>query len=285
MEHDFDKISDTAKLVAYMRSFSDIPYCSEIAAMCGAESVAKTFHNGGIGTMLKRAPLVELRYKSLSGAVAHFKAKQVVELAAGLSPRGLIMTEDPEFAYIETDLPGMIDEKQQIIKRLTAPNRRTNHRMVTANALHLTHLVSAANQLVGNFSPTAIIHEGLLPYLNDYERGRLASNIVGLLTMLSDLFSNGAWWITPDIVTREQHGRTMSVSPAAKRVAETTQRNLHDNAFEDFADAERFFIGAGFRVERFKQIDFVPNISCAITDQEVEEQIRTQEIWVMRLAV
>lgn len=38
-EDSYAKISPTAKLVAYARSFTDIPFAKEIAATCDAEKV------------------------------------------------------------------------------------------------------------------------------------------------------------------------------------------------------------------------------------------------------
>ena len=39
----------------------------------------------------------------------------------------------------------------------------------------------------------------------------------------------------------------------------------------------------GFAVERFKQIDFVPEIRGRVFDPQVLERIEYEEIWVMRL--
>jgi len=41
MRKSYEKISPTAKLVAYLRAFTDIPYAKEIARESGAE---KAFH-------------------------------------------------------------------------------------------------------------------------------------------------------------------------------------------------------------------------------------------------
>src|SRR5882672_5180780 len=42
------RISPTAKLAAFLRAETDIPYCRQIAEMCDAEEVSRTFNPGFI---------------------------------------------------------------------------------------------------------------------------------------------------------------------------------------------------------------------------------------------
>jgi Leucine carboxyl methyltransferase len=272
--HDFHHISPTAKLVAYMRAMSDIPYYPRIAAMCDATATAESFYNSNMELPHKRAPVAELRYKSLSGILGSLTYDNIIELASGLSPRGLILTEDPNVRFVETDLPEILQDKQEIVKALLGSEERPEYRFASANALDTDEFIAAAHNL--RPGPAAVIHEGLLPYLNNDEKEKLAANIMGLLNLLA-----GAW-ITPDILTREQHEKTMAQSLAQKRILSTTGRNLTDNLFEDFYDAKRFFDRAGFKVERYQQLKFAGHISCPVIDPETAELIETQEIWVMR---
>lgn len=273
-EHNFHQISPTAKLVAFMRAMSDIPYSQEIAAMCDAEATAKTYFNGNMEAGLKRAPLAELRFKSLSGILPHIGIKQVLELASGLSPRGLILTENPEITFVETDLPGMLAEKREIVSELLGAKKRPNYQFASANALQRGELQSVA--ALFKAGPVAVIHEGLMPYLNNDEKRKLAASISGVLNLFSGV------WITPDILIKEHHEKRMASSPAQKQIAMTTGRSMNDNLFEDFQAAQQFFENVGFRVERHRQIDFTPSIKCTVSNSEVAEEIQTQEIWVMR---
>jgi O-methyltransferase involved in polyketide biosynthesis len=274
-ERNFHSISPTAKLIAFMRAMSDIPYSREIADMCDAEATAKTYSSGNREAILKRAPLAELRFKSLSGILPHVGIDQVLELASGLSPRGLIMTENPEITFVETDLSEMLTEKQEIVSELLGTNQRPNYLFAPANALQPAELRSAAAHFKA--APVAVIHEGLMPYLNNDEKRQLAESIAGVL----DHFSGT--WITPDILIKEHHEKRMASSPAQKHIATTTGRNMNENLFEDFQDAQKFFEDVGFRIERHRQIDFTPSIHCAVSDPEIAEEIQKQEIWVMRL--
>jgi hypothetical protein len=58
---DFDKISPTALLVAYVRQFSDIPYTQEIAALSRAEAIAHQFVVQGQKQPVMMAAVVEAR--------------------------------------------------------------------------------------------------------------------------------------------------------------------------------------------------------------------------------
>jgi O-methyltransferase involved in polyketide biosynthesis len=272
--HDFHHISPTAKLVAYMRAMSDVPYSQQIAAMCDAEATAQSFYNGNMELPRKRAPLAELRYKSLSGILANLPYENIIELASGLSPRGLILTQNPNVRFVETDLPGILQDKQEIVKDLLGSEERPEYHFASANALDAEEFMVAARNL--RPGPAAIVHEGLLPYLNTEEKKRLAANIMGLLNLLA-----GAW-VTPDILTREQHEKTMAKSLANQKIKATTGRDIQSNLFDDFDDAEKFFNGVGFKVERHQQLKFAGRISCPVLDTDTEEQIENQEIWVMR---
>ena len=57
------RISPTAKLAAFLRAETDIPYCRQIAEMCDAEEVSRTFNAGFIAN---HRAYIELRFKSLN---------------------------------------------------------------------------------------------------------------------------------------------------------------------------------------------------------------------------
>ena len=256
-----------------MRAMSDIPYCQQISAMCNAEAAAQSFYNGNMEPAHNWAPVAELRYKSLSGILKNLPYDNILELASGLSPRGLILTENPGIRFVETDLPGILQDKQEIVKGLLMSEERPGYRFASANALDADEFMAAAHNL--RPGPAVVIHEGLLPYLNAEEKKKLATNIMGLLKLFA-----GAW-VTPDMLTRE-HEKMIKKSSTTERIKTTTGRDINANLFDDFDDAKRFFDGVGFSVERHQQLKFAGHISCPVPDPEIEEQFETQEIWVMR---
>ena len=67
------RISPTAKLAAFLRADTDIPYCRQIAEMCDAEEVSRTFNPGFIAN---HRAYIELRFKSLNAFIHRLGFRQ-----------------------------------------------------------------------------------------------------------------------------------------------------------------------------------------------------------------
>ena len=107
-------------------------------------------------------------------AIEHGGVSQVIEVAAGLSPRGWRFTRryGGRLTYVEADLPGMAARKRRALERMGSLGKR--HRVVALDALREEGPESLA-ALATELEPTqglAIITEGLLGYLasDDVER-------------------------------------------------------------------------------------------------------------------
>jgi O-methyltransferase involved in polyketide biosynthesis len=92
---------------------------------------------------------------------------QVVEIAAGLTPRGLRFTErHPDLVYVEADLPDMVRRKRAV---LAGTGERPGHHLVCVDALADDGPTSLAGATAGLLDPgrgTAVITEGLLSYFD-----------------------------------------------------------------------------------------------------------------------
>jgi hypothetical protein len=67
---DYNKISPTAKLAAYWKAQSDIPYVREIADLIGAREAASQLEENLDSPMaLFPIPVIEARYKSINVAI------------------------------------------------------------------------------------------------------------------------------------------------------------------------------------------------------------------------
>ena len=88
IEH--NKISPTAKISGYWRSLSDIPFSKEIADSIEAEKTARQILGDRFSMLLNfTPPIMEARYKAIDFGLKKYNVENVLELAAGLSPRGL----------------------------------------------------------------------------------------------------------------------------------------------------------------------------------------------------
>jgi O-methyltransferase involved in polyketide biosynthesis len=203
----------------------------------------------------------------------------VLEFAAGVAPRGLILSEDPSMLIVETDLPELLEEKRLIVKALIPLSERTNYHLHSANVLQTEEVWNAAGLF--EREPITVVHEGLFQFLTLSERKQFAGNIGRLLKVF------GGAWITSDVVIRESFERFYPETKQAstlKRVTEVTGRSIAEDAFIDWEAATSFFKEEGFAVERFKQIDFVPEMRTRVFEPQVLERIEYEEVWMMRLS-
>jgi O-methyltransferase involved in polyketide biosynthesis len=103
----------------------------------------------------------------LERAIDAGEVGQVVEVAAGLSPRGWrFANRHSDLTYVEADLPGMAERKREALERMGSLGER--HRVVVLDALRddgpesLAALAATLDPGVG----LAIVTEGLLGYLD-----------------------------------------------------------------------------------------------------------------------
>lgn len=114
------------------------------------------------GMLLARHRLIDLR---LEQAIDEGEVSQVIEIAAGLSPRGWRFAQKygARITYVEADLPGMIARKRTILNELGA-----THRTAEIDALADDGPASLA-ALCKSLDPargTAILTEGLVNYFD-----------------------------------------------------------------------------------------------------------------------
>src|SRR6478735_7114503 len=126
MPADSSLISVTAKIAAYYRQFSDIPFAQEVARRIGAEAAYDQIlreHGLERDKLTFYAPMFEARYKSLTQLILQSGASQVLELASGYSLRGLDLTRSDAIRYVETDLPEVVAAKLSLLEDVRQQHR------------------------------------------------------------------------------------------------------------------------------------------------------------------
>lgn len=114
------------------------------------------------GMLLARHRLID---HLLETAIEAGTIGQVIEVAAGLSPRGWRMSRHyPDLRYVEADLPAMAERKREILSRAAPVG--AGHEVVEIDALADTGATSigAIAERLDPGRGTAIITEGLLNY-------------------------------------------------------------------------------------------------------------------------
>lgn len=271
-------ISVTAKVSAYYRRFSDIPFAEEVASRIGAdEAVEAILREHGLerDKLAFYAPMFEARYKSISALIRKLGASQVLELACGYSMRGLDLARTG-IRYVETDLADVVATKLALIEEMRQP-LRPQHVVTAADALDLDQLRAAA---VFDREPLLVLCEGLIGYLTRDETARVAANVRALLAPA------GGWWIVPDFAFKAE---IRNLPPERLRLREAitgvTQRQLDASAFEDPDDLAAFLGGVGFDAELRSQVDETPSFSSiaalGLSPASIERMRPTLRVWVM----
>lgn len=279
----FEKVIPTAWMVAYRRTFSDIPFSQEIFDKL--EALRKKEGQKEIPADLKKpelAPQFEARHKLINKLIFQAGADQILELAAGFSSRGLSMSKDNNFTYVEVDLPSVILEKMQIIAEIATENNfkiPANLYFMPANVLEFKKLEKAASHFKKT-KPVTIINEGLLRYLTFQEKAKVAQNIHKLLK------EYGGTWITSDISLKKILSKENAVmANHVKKISELTGKNIEGNRFETEQQAKEFFENLGFSVERHSFMEVINDLKSParleLPESEVKNIIEDAIVFVM----
>jgi O-methyltransferase involved in polyketide biosynthesis len=189
--------------------------------------------------------LMLARHKGIDALLARHvesgKVTQVIELAAGLSPRGWrFMQRYPErLTYLETDLPHMAELKARLLAGIKPPTPR--HRVVPVNALIDSGPGSLA-ELAATLDPKgglAIITEGLMSYLDPASATGVWRRIAATLAK----FPQGVY-LSDSYVRSDRYGVGGQVFRGF--IQRTVRGKMHVH-FETTADADTQLRAAGFK--------------------------------------
>ena len=268
-EKDYRKVSPTAISCAGARAlFTHMPYAMDIYSELlegngGMESKVKNWamqvmlRIPFVSTRLSRISVLEGRHYANNAAISSVGADvPILEIAAGLSTRGLELGRNR--AYIETDLDEMIGQKMEIATAIL--NKRgqgipATHLFLPMNALDYAQLKHAAEALrrIEPFKPFALVHEGLMMFLDDEEQSKLRNNIHRLFQE----FNPHGWWITTDFTFKSEEYFNKSYR---KQVEKGTERLF--NSFTSDEEIVSFMNEGGLKVEIRDSSEIARNLSC-----------------------
>ncbi len=233
MLDNFESISPTAIVTSYPRIFTDIPYEKEIY-----QWLQKNCKNNDVKLNKLLAPEIEARYKLTNKILDDLNIKQVVEIAAGYSSRGLIYAEKG-YEYIEMDLEEVAKNKVKLLKDIASiPN---NLHITSGNALNYEDF-EKCEEFLNKDREVAIINEGLLRYLTFEEKEIVAKNIYNVLKKF-----NGVW-ITCDVTPKKFiEKQNVCLPDFNKNLNQVTSRNDLQDRFSDIEHIKEFMMKIGFK--------------------------------------
>lgn len=197
------------------------------------ETFAKTFFGVTMGkTLTVRHALMD---KRIDAFITKHPDAQIIEVAAGLSPRGWrFLQKHPKLTYAEIDLPAMSQLKQSRADNLPQPIPQ----FFAADLLE-DDLDVIFDQFDTN-KPLMIVSEGLINYFNLDLLGRLSQRLSEQL----DKFPHGIW------LTENYPYSDKASYNALVKVASAALRKLSKSSFSFYffqpSEAVNFFLGHGF---------------------------------------
>ena len=273
MLEDFESIMPTAIVTSYPRTFTDIPYEKEIYNWLVQNCNQKVVLNK------KMAPDMEARYKLTNLLLNRTNIKQVLEIAAGYSSRGIIYSQKG-YNYIEMDLEEVSTNKKKAIESiLKIP---PNLKIMSGNALNMQDF-KKCEKFLNDKDPIVVINEGLMRYLTFKEKEIVAKNVYNILKKYNGI------WINCDLTPKKFVQTQNKFLPGFNnKLSNTTSRNDLNDRFNDFAHIKRFFNEVGFKEIEFHQfIEMKPYLSCCdilnIDKNSMDEYLENAIVTVMKI--
>jgi hypothetical protein len=247
---EFDPVSPTAKIVAYLRSLDPQLHFQPAAPLLEIGRQLVEALELDAETLAALAELFQIRHHALDVALERACVRQIVELAAGISPRGFHWyMNHPDSVYVESDLPALMIRKAKLLRdAIPKSNRQTGGLLHCCGTNVMNHIgLEKTLDLLDAEQPFALVCEGLLLYFSQGEMDIFLDNMAKLLRD----HPSGVW-IT-DLVTRADLLHVVQASPGVaqgvRRVFEGTGRSvIAGNPLQDLNQATAVMAGHGLRI-------------------------------------
>ena len=273
-DYDFRLVSPTALIPAFARGEqTDIPLAREVMQLLEAHGKDPS-GPWGQRALNEYAPFFESRFKSINRAIDETGLTQILELAAGLSTRGMDYAQKG-CIYLEADLPESTELKRQVVIGVLGNVPATLH-LCAVNVVDPAALLACC--AVFEPRPVAIATEGLLRYLTFDEKRQLVAGVREILSRL------GGFWVTTDIHLRtwaQGHRRLVNRQEETERLG----RNLEPNYFDDVEHAQSFFESCGFEVESRPLLEGIRDriVSWDLASEELKQELQERRTFVLRV--
>lgn len=214
---------------------------------------------------------VELRYKCsesvLEDLIENQSVKQVVELASGFTPHGVNTTEKhPDVKYLEVDYGA--EKKKSIVENIKPDS---NIEYLGGNILSEDTFDRIENSL--DNGPVAIFSEGLMMYMDEENRERLASSIKKILEK-----HGGAFFFEDNTTFNPEYKKRLGsiISGLHKKLASKGKTNVHQKTWTQ-EEITQEFESLGFNIQRIPEnnvelsIDKYPYRDLSKSEEEQEQ--------------
>ena len=284
-QRDYSSISPSAKYVLLLKGLTDIPYARETAELISRPDVFEQDTNLRDIAFWGSVVHLDARYKSIDQLLWEIPENNILELSSGFSFRGLAATRKHNIHYIDTDLPELIERKQDLMMELPVEPLESKGKLeiLAMNALDQQDFKIITTRF--GSGPITIINEGLLMYLDMQEKEKLCQIVKDVLR------ERGGYWITADIYIKMKYDL-----PASVRRSEMNdfaeKMHIREKMFDSFEEAEAFFNKQGFIIDKEAEGEEKNSIALKyLMESATEEQInyfktakKTRATWRLKLS-
>lgn len=252
MDKEYSKISPTAVFCARMRAKQNVPFAKEIVELIDTKYSKLIEDLPDYGETLSSKPnfipFIEGRYYSLNDVLKEIKNTFIVELASGLSPRSLEFLNKENIIYLETELKGLINLKEKIIKEIIKKHNLNEQNLffMSINPLEKEDMNKIGKLCLekGRNKRLIIIHEGLLMYFDKKEKAIFRDNI----RYLFENYTKDGLWLTSDFSRlKKKSDAPLGKENIRDKISKVTKREF--DYFDSIEDTKKFLNEGGFDSE------------------------------------
>lgn len=177
------------------------------------------------------------RHRIMDALVARLQPPQLVELAAGLSPRCLAWAQQGGGLVVDTDLDPVV----QLKARMLGPEVPHGYHLAPLDVVASRDYAATLGALVTQRSPTVVITEGILPYLPLSLVRHLFARVAALIGACG-----GGAYIT-DVHHHQELDRLGAPGAIFWRALQLVTRTSGHRMIENRAQGTQLLGAAGFR--------------------------------------
>lgn len=182
---------------------------------------------------------LRLRHHAFEARMERIAPDLIIEIAAGLSPRGLTYAQRwPEAQYVELDLPNMVAEKKARLRSVQLP---PNYHLAETDILAADFIERLPIQPTQQ-QKVAVITEGLMDYLSMAEKQQAWANVLAVLQMGAP----GSRYLFESWLAERVLPGTTSAELGLKGLSLLVGRSVGENLFTDAGAVAEALQTAGF---------------------------------------
>jgi len=289
MEKEYSKISPTAVFCARMRAKQKLPFSAEIVNLIDTKFKEHIEDLPDYGDTLNSKsdfiPFIEGRYYSLNDSLSKIDNAFIVEIASGLSPRSLEFLNKKNIIYLETELKGLIDLKEKILKEIITQKKLNakNLFFMDINPLKKKDMDKIGELYLekGKDKKLIIIHEGLLMYFDKNEKDIFRDNI----KYLFKTYSKEGLWLTSDFSRIKKKDEIRGGENIRDKISKVTNREF--NYFESEEETKKILEEGKFKskiLSNEKVIkDLIKKKSLQFNQEDILKSSEGYKIWKVQL--